>query len=168
MKRIKKNHEPKSLEEYRNDTKTSNSYSEFKNKDAEQCKKDEQANKTNNLRRALLNEQGYICCYCMSRISCYNSKIEHFKPQSLYKELQLDYKNLFIACKGNSSKEQFCDTHKANQELKKINLLEDIEKKNSQNILDILKDVPGIQTAYHDDIFGTYTWLAKKNEGPGF
>jgi len=38
---------------------------------------------------------------------------------------------------------------------------EDIEKKNSQNILDILKDVPGIQTAYHDDIFGTYTWLAK-------
>ena len=146
MKRIKKNHEPKSLEEYRNDTKTSNSYSEFKNKDAEQCKKDEQANKTNNLRRALLNEQGYICCYCMSRISCYNSKIEHFKPQSLYKELQLDYKNLFIACKGNSSKEQFCDTHKANQELKKINLLEDIEKKikykKTKYLLNCHKDFP--------------------------
>jgi FtsZ-interacting cell division protein YlmF len=79
LKRIKKYHEPKSLEEYRNDTKTSNSYSEFKNKDAEQCKKDEEANKTNNLRRSLLNEQGYICCY--------NSKIEHFKPQSFIQRI---------------------------------------------------------------------------------
>jgi outer membrane receptor for ferrienterochelin and colicins len=38
---------------------------------------------------------------------------------------------------------------------------EDIKKKNSQNVMDLLKDVPGIQTAYHNDVFGTYTWLAK-------
>ncbi|CCK79113.1 TonB-dependent receptor plug domain-containing protein [Desulfobacula toluolica] len=38
---------------------------------------------------------------------------------------------------------------------------EDIQKKNSQNIMDLLKDVPGIQTSYHNDVFGTYTWLAK-------
>jgi len=38
---------------------------------------------------------------------------------------------------------------------------EDIERMNSQNIMDILNDVPGFHTAYHDDIFGTYTWEAK-------
>ena len=38
---------------------------------------------------------------------------------------------------------------------------EDIEKKNSQNVMDLLKDIPGIQTAYHNDVFGTYTWVAK-------
>ncbi|MCG8632456.1 MAG: TonB-dependent receptor [Desulfobacterales bacterium] len=38
---------------------------------------------------------------------------------------------------------------------------EDIERKNAQNIMDLLKDIPGIQTANHNDIFGTYTWMAK-------
>ncbi|MCK5312574.1 MAG: TonB-dependent receptor plug domain-containing protein, partial [Desulfobacteraceae bacterium] len=38
---------------------------------------------------------------------------------------------------------------------------EDIEKKNSQNVMDLLKDIPGIQTAFHNDVFGTYTWVAK-------
>lgn len=38
---------------------------------------------------------------------------------------------------------------------------DDIERKNAQNIMNLLADIPGIQTAYHDDVFGTYTWLAK-------
>ncbi len=38
---------------------------------------------------------------------------------------------------------------------------EDIEKKNAGNIMDLLKDIPGIQTANHDDVFGTYTWRSK-------
>ena len=37
---------------------------------------------------------------------------------------------------------------------------EDIERKNAQNIMDLLNDIPGIQTANHDDIFGTSTWVA--------
>lgn len=37
----------------------------------------------------------------------------------------------------------------------------DIEKKNSQNVMDLLRDIPGIQTASHNDVFGTYTWNAK-------
>ncbi len=38
---------------------------------------------------------------------------------------------------------------------------EDIEKTNAQNAMDILKNIPGIDTSAHDDVFGTYTWRAK-------
>jgi phospho-2-dehydro-3-deoxyheptonate aldolase len=96
LKKIIKNREPKFLIEYKNkfskeELKNFDLYNDFPYKTKENCEKDEK-----NLRKILLDEQGYICCYCMSRINCENSKIEHFKPQSKYKELQLDYKNLFI------------------------------------------------------------------------
>jgi len=38
---------------------------------------------------------------------------------------------------------------------------EDIELTNAQNVIDILKTIPGIETSVHDDVFGTYTWQAK-------
>ena len=130
LKRITKTVEPKNLIEYRNkfskeEIKNSDIYSGYIHKTKEDCYRDNE-----NLRKILLEEQGYICCYCMSRISCDISKLEHFKPQSNYKSLQLDYKNLFVACKGGEgSQEQFCDTNKGNEELKNINLLEDIDNK---------------------------------------
>ncbi|BCO10380.1 vitamin B12 transporter BtuB [Desulfolithobacter dissulfuricans] len=37
---------------------------------------------------------------------------------------------------------------------------EDIEQSNAQNVMELLSTVPGITTAVHDDIFGTYTWRA--------
>ncbi|RLB28615.1 MAG: TonB-dependent receptor, partial [Deltaproteobacteria bacterium] len=37
---------------------------------------------------------------------------------------------------------------------------EDIERTNGQNVMDILKNIPGIDTSVHDDVFGTYTWRA--------
>jgi outer membrane receptor for ferrienterochelin and colicins len=36
----------------------------------------------------------------------------------------------------------------------------EIEKTNAQNVMDVLKDIPGISVANHDDVFGTYTWRA--------
>ena len=39
--------------------------------------------------------------------------------------------------------------------------IEDIGRMNAQNIMDVLNDIPGIHTANHDDVFGTYTWVAK-------
>jgi uncharacterized protein (TIGR02646 family) len=142
LKKIIKNSEPKFLIENRNkfskeELKNSDIYNDFPYKTKENCETDEK-----NLRKILLEEQGYICCYCMNRINCENSKIEHFKPQSKYRELQLNYKNLFIACKGGEgSREQFCDTKKGNRELKKINLLGNIENfiyyKKSLNSIEI-------------------------------
>lgn len=74
------------------------------------------------LRKSLLAEQGYLCCYCMQRIqrpTADKMKIEHFKPQNNTNR-DLDYKNLLGACKGNEGGPhhlQHCDTIKANQEI---------------------------------------------------
>ena len=127
MKKIEKTKEPSTLTHYRSSIphaimNDSNIYEDFQHKTKQGCKDGD----GDNLRKQLLEEQGYICCYCMSRIDCNNSKIEHFKPQTHYRTLQIDYKNLFIACsggEGSRAKEQYCDTKKGENELKKVNLL---------------------------------------------
>lgn len=115
MKQINKLPEPDSLVQHR-----SKSSANFDNIPIET--KEE-------LRGNLLEEQGYICCYCMKRIpekmnkdgeNSYKMKVEHYKCQNRFPELQLDYKNLFGACTGNEGqpkKLQTCDTKKANEEL---------------------------------------------------
>lgn len=66
------------------------------------------------LRRSLLEEQGYLCAYCMQRINDNSDmKIEHYIPRN--DNNQLAYSNLLAVCKGNEGKrfkEQTCDTHK--------------------------------------------------------
>ena len=71
------------------------------------------------IREALLQEQGFVCCYCMQRIQEDTMKIEHWKPQR-HAHSQLDYHNLLAACDGNEGaerKEQHCDTHKGEFEI---------------------------------------------------
>lgn len=63
---IRKGTEPRSLTEYRNQPGAT--YEGYREKDA--------------LRDALLEEQGYICAYCMRRISKEKMKIEHWKAQN--------------------------------------------------------------------------------------
>lgn len=50
--------------------------------------------------QALLQEQGYLCCYCGMRISLNSSHIEHFKPRKHFPELALDYNNFLSSCPG--------------------------------------------------------------------
>lgn len=50
------------------------------------------------LHRALLAEQGSVCCYCGRSIALDDSHIEHFKPQDRYETLQLEYANLHASC----------------------------------------------------------------------
>lgn len=69
------------------------------------------------LKEALLQEQGYICCYCMNGIKDDNMKVEHYKPRSVYPELKMDYSNLYAACKGDFCSDKHCDTKKENIEL---------------------------------------------------
>lgn len=120
MKKITKGKEPSSLISYRSsipvgDMEKSNIYDDYKENGI--------------LRKQLLEEQGFVCCYCLSRISVRNSKIEHFKAQSIYRSKQIEYSNLFVACKGGEgTKEQHCDTAKANKELHHIELYLEIEK----------------------------------------
>ncbi|PJJ79201.1 retron system putative HNH endonuclease [Mucilaginibacter auburnensis] len=72
---------------------------------------------TPELKEALLNEQGYLCCYCMNGIKEDNMKVEHYKPRSTYPALKLVYTNLFAACKGDFCTDKHCDTKKGNTEL---------------------------------------------------
>lgn len=75
------------------------------------------------LRRQLAEEQGYICAYCMQRISIQSNetKIEHVMPQTKFPLKQLDYSNLLLCCNGNdksSKKYQHCDTKKGSRLIK--------------------------------------------------
>jgi uncharacterized protein (TIGR02646 family) len=56
--------------------------------------------------QSLLEEQGYICCYCERELRNNDYHIEHFKPkdQNLFPELQLEYSNLLCSCQRNTQK----------------------------------------------------------------
>lgn len=73
----------------------------------------------NELRLSLAEEQGYLCAYCMSRLSqdLSNTKIEHCRSQTDYPSEKLNYTNLLLCCKGNEKKGQkqtdlHCDSKK--------------------------------------------------------
>lgn len=98
MRYIHKGHEPASLRDHR---RAGGDYSTY--------------TATDDLRAALLLEQGSLCCYCMQSIGLRRMKIEHWASQSEHPEKQLDYHNLFGAClgeEGQPPERQHCDTHK--------------------------------------------------------
>ena len=66
------------------------------------------------VKKLLLSEQGYICCYCESRITEEKSHIEHLQPRSLFPTLKEEYSNLFCSCKYNNS----CGNTKGNSIIK--------------------------------------------------
>lgn len=78
---------------------------------------DAPAKAKNVLRQSLLEEQGFICAYCMGRINNRTSKIEHIKSQSKHSDLQLHYDNMVACCKDETTEMQHCDTSKGNQEI---------------------------------------------------
>jgi uncharacterized protein (TIGR02646 family) len=55
---------------------------------------------------ALLNEQGYLCCYCGQRIAQPTSHIEHLQPRTHYPTLSLTYSNLLASCPGYPEEEE--------------------------------------------------------------
>ncbi|MGG6270297.1 retron system putative HNH endonuclease [Leptolyngbya sp. AN03gr2] len=123
MRYVKKNREPSSLTQYRKtaDPKSETIFDDYPDKET--------------LRQSLLKEQGYLCCYCLRRVTGQlnyltgkpNTRIEHWAPQSLYNgkrdgqpDLRLNYRNLLAACSGNEnseSKDYHCDVLKGNQEI---------------------------------------------------
>jgi uncharacterized protein (TIGR02646 family) len=72
------------------------------------------------LRDALLRDQGHLCAYCSQRIRADEMKVEHRVPQSVDSAQQLTWKNLLGCCRGgegSSPKEQHCDTRKGDAEV---------------------------------------------------
>jgi uncharacterized protein (TIGR02646 family) len=70
------------------------------------------------LHQALMAEQGYICCYCGTRISGQrDSHIEHFRPRYRYPGEAFKYSNLLASCEGGTNQavkpgEQHCGHRK--------------------------------------------------------
>ena len=60
----------------------------------------------NHLHDSLLQEQGFICCYCGVGINRDNSHIEHLVPQKMNSALALDYNNLLASCLRRTIKNQ--------------------------------------------------------------
>lgn len=56
------------------------------------------------VKKALMEEQGYICCYCERRLTDADSHVEHFKPQSEEDVDPLDYTNMLCSCQNQIRK----------------------------------------------------------------
>ena len=56
------------------------------------------------VKTALMQEQGYLCCYCERRIDDDDSHIEHFRPQSHADVDSLDFSNLLCSCQNQLQK----------------------------------------------------------------
>lgn len=85
-----------------------------------------------NLRNILLNEQGFICCYCMKSVgdwdedaNDWDSHIEHFIPRNIgnvqphsyrAQNVQLNYDNLFISCNGKRCCKDHCGHYKKSED----------------------------------------------------
>lgn len=76
------------------------------------------------LRKSLLEEQGYLCAYCMKRIrKAEDIKIEHYSARNT--DNQMDYQNLLAVCTGGQTdnrervqSDRFtCDSCKGNKKL---------------------------------------------------
>lgn len=76
------------------------------------------------LRKHLLEEQGYLCCYCNQGIIDHplRTKIEHFYPkdQDKYPEKMFEYSNLLLSCNGGERdappRTLHCDSKKGGDE----------------------------------------------------
>lgn len=55
---------------------------------------------------SLMEEQGWICCYCKRRLIDKDSHIEHFRPQTDPGTDPLDYDNLLCSCQDQERRGQ--------------------------------------------------------------
>jgi len=53
------------------------------------------------VKKALIAEQGYICCYCERRLVDGDTHIEHFRPQRDPDVDAIDFNNLLCSCQQN-------------------------------------------------------------------
>lgn len=60
----------------------------------------------NTLKEALMQEQGYICCYCERPLFADDSHIEHFRPQSDSQTDPLDFSNMLCSCQNQLRKRE--------------------------------------------------------------
>jgi len=86
------------------------------------------------LKKALLEEQGHLCAYCMKRISLKRSslgrdeqatkpmiEVEHYLSQDEFPDKDLDFNNMLGVCNGFSEGHIHCDKRKLEERLAILN-----------------------------------------------
>jgi uncharacterized protein (TIGR02646 family) len=77
------------------------------------------SNVIKDIKEKLLNEQGWVCGYCMQKINKSNMTIEHHCEQSICNgengttDRTLHYTNMLAVCQGKTHSEQHCDKQKS-------------------------------------------------------
>lgn len=74
------------------------------------------------LKQQMVEEQGFVCCYCNCRISIIRETSEHILPIKSHKQLLAEYKNILVSCNHSRTQRQsdntypiHCDASKDNQ-----------------------------------------------------
>ncbi len=83
---IQKLKEPNSLKDYRETTPNA-SWKGFIDTDSK-------------LKKTILEEQGYLCAYCMKKIDIGKMSVEHYQSRTNFSNLQLNYSNMIGVCEG--------------------------------------------------------------------
>lgn len=104
MKYIHKSSPPRSLTRWREENRIQIRSGEIKWNDFDSEVK-------RSVHQSLMDEQGYICCYCGERIGestaagnrNVRSDIEHLKPQERYPRERFSYGNLMASCLGGAT-----------------------------------------------------------------
>lgn len=124
--------QPQDRQSYDKDSLSFKDYSICTGELSEDCySTNEKESAFTELRKQLLKEQKYVCCYCGKAIPyLFNEhgspqmKTEHFEPKSIETALQLEYKNLLASCLGNSEPnnkaKKHCDSSKGKEKLNHI------------------------------------------------
>lgn len=94
MKHVEKHHEPEAFTQWK----------ALANEDWQPTYDDLSGNPKASVKRSLMQEQGYLCCYCERRLTDTDSHIEHFQPQSDPAVDPLDYGNLLCSCQNQIKK----------------------------------------------------------------
>lgn len=96
----------------------------------------------NEVLTSLLEEQGYLCAYCMQKISLSNATIEHIIGQNyvkgsieLGKQNQINYDNFLAVCEGKSCKGNLhCDKSRANYQKERSLFANPLENRIMKNV----------------------------------
>ncbi|WP_041963098.1 hypothetical protein [Sulfurospirillum cavolei] len=91
---------------------------------------------------SLLEEQGYLCAYCMQKISLSNATIEHIIGQKyvqngieLGKQNQINYDNFLAVCEGKSCKDNLhCDKSRSTYQRIRPLFANPLENRIMQNV----------------------------------
>lgn len=88
------------------------------------------------LRKNLVEEQNYLCCYCGERIDIdHKTTLEHLLPKNHYKALMFTYKNLIASCNVQNQ----CNNKKSDYLLKVHPRKKHCEKRFSFDISGMIK-----------------------------